>query len=252
MTCSLDCFGDEPLHDALPRIADAGFEAVELSWNGAERAFPAERNRADRLRSLLQKYSLTASSVNVTDCAATRPTPAWLSQFEQEMIFARLLGVVGVNIRAGERKRQSVAALTLVLDAVMERADALEMNVNLANALGRRVEQLEDVRRIVAEIKHPRLRVLIDAGHAHMAAVNPVHLIGEFIDLADVVRFSDRLGRQRVAIGDGEVNSMTFLSELRRAEFNGPLVYEPPREGRDTKSLTGTRNYLHHISSLLP
>jgi sugar phosphate isomerase/epimerase len=251
LSCSLDCFGDEPWRDVLPRIAGAGFDAVELSSETTEREFSKEEHRLSGLRALLDKNNLCLSAINITDCSANEPAPDWLSNIRQQMTFARQMGVAGVNVRTGERRRQSMGALVNVLGAVVELAEELKVDVHLANALGRRVEQVEDLRYVVAEVNHSRLRVLIDAGHAHMAAVNPVHLVGEFVDLTDVVRLSDRLGRQRVAIGEGEISIPTIMNDLRRAEYAGWLVYEPDEQGRDTKSLTAARICLRHIASLL-
>jgi len=252
LSCSLDCFSDAPWRDVLPRIAEAGFEAVEASWKAVEREFPKEEHRLHDLRTILDKHDLPISSFNITDCLANKPTHDWMSSIRQQMAFAAQMGVTGINIRAGERRRQSMGALVHVLRSVVELAEELMVNVHLANALGRRVEQVEDLRYVMAELNHPRVRVLIDAGHAHLAAVNPVHLVGEFVDLTDVVRISDRIGRRRVAIGKGEVNIPTIMDHLCRAEYTGWLVYEPDEDGLDTRSLTGARICLHHISSLLP
>jgi sugar phosphate isomerase/epimerase len=251
-SCSVDCFGDEPWCNVFPRVAEAGFEAVELSSDAIEREFPEEDQRLSGLRAILDKHSLHVSALNITDFSANWPTPDWISSIRQQMEFARRMGIAGVSVRAGERRRQPMGALMNVLTAVLQLAEELEVNVNLANALGRRVEQVEDLRYVLAELNHPRLHVLIDAGHAHMAAVNPVHFIGEFVDRTHVIRISDRLGHQRVAIGEGEISIPTIVNKLRRAEYAGWLVYEPDEQGIDTKSLTGARIYLHHTSSILP
>lgn len=251
-SCSLDCFGDEPWRNVLPRVAEAGFEAVEVSWDAIGLEFPSEKERLNGLYSVLDEYHLRISTVNINDCSAIRLAPDWLSSIRPQAAFARQLGVGSVSVRAGERRRQSMGALVNVLSEVVRLTEELEINVNLVNAVNRRVEQPGDLRYVMAELNHPRLRVLIDAGHAHMAAVNPIHFVSEFIDRTDVVRVSDRVGRRRVAIGDGEVNIPTIINDLRRAEYAGWLVYEPDERGLDTKSLTGARIYLRHISSLLP
>lgn len=252
VSCSIDCFGEEPWREAFPRVSQAGFETVELSWDAIEREFPKEEQRLSGLRAILDKHNLRISAINITDCSANRPAPDWISSIRQQMDLARQMGVAGVNVRTGERRRQSMGALLNVLGVVVRLAEELKVNVNLANALGRRIEQVGDLRYVMAELNHPRLRVLIDAGHAHLAAVNPTHFIGEFVDRTEVVRISDRVGRQRVAIGEGELNVPTIMNDLCRAEYAGWLVVEPDEQGLDTKSLTSARICLHHFASILP
>ena len=143
-------------------------------------------------------------------------------------MLAHDLGLSSVNLTVGDRKRQPFSAVLDLLDRVLPRAEALGINLNLANARGTRIEQIDDLHSVMMQTTHPRLRILLDAGQFHEAAVNPTDVLSVFGDRIGVIRLGDRIGRRRVPPGEGEVNVLAFLEHAIQIGYEGELILEPP------------------------
>jgi len=219
---------DRPLTQALPLIRQAGGEAVELSWARMQSDYPDATGCVSQVRRLLDASGLVLSGLHVTDLAVEDhqdwdPTVALI---REQMALAGLLGLSSVNLCAGDRGEQSLEMLASGLGRVLPVAFELGLTVNLANRVGTRVEQLEDLRRVFAAAAHPALRVLNDVGHFLAAAVNPRDVLAEFQHQTTCLHLSDRVGKRPVPIGQGKVNLPGILADLKQMRYRSWLVVD--------------------------
>ncbi len=231
LACDTVGFAQERLADLLPRVRDAGYDAVEVSWPRVLREFPGARNPAATLRSLLEEHGLTLSGLRIADAAAEseRTVAETLELLREHMRRAYELGLRSVTIAAGSRRSQPLEFLTRQLVEAAATARDLGLTVALLNAGGTRLEQIEDLRWLTFELRDADVRLALDTGACHEAGVNPRDAIAEFADLIAAVRLGDRIGKRAVPLGEGETNVPAILEDLGRHGHTGPLILAPPR-----------------------
>lgn len=137
-------------------------------------------------------------------------------------------GASGVVLTGGSRSEQSLDVFISGLRDVLAAAADLGMTVHVANGVGTRIEQIEDVRAVVQGVGHPSLRVWIDAGAFYAAAVNPRDVWAETDDLVTFVVLSDRVGRQTVRLGEGRVNLTRLIEDVKRVDEGRWLLVDGP------------------------
>lgn len=228
ISCSTTGVLEGPLSQSLPLIRQAGGEAVELSLAQVQAEFPDVHDRVSQVQRLLQENNLALSGLLVPDLAVEdgQDWEPMVVLIREEMAFARSLNVASVNVHAGVRGNQSVETLANGLSRVLPEASALGLTINLANHLGTRIEQIEDVRSVLTTSAHPALRVLNDVGHFLAAAVNPRDVLAEFQHHTDCVHLSDRIGKRPVPIGKGKANLSGIVADLKRMNYSGWLVMD--------------------------
>ncbi len=224
----------QPLQHLLPLVRDAGCVAVELAAAQIESGLAAARNRVAALQALLAEHGLVISMIELAPLAAT--TDPQLHEdvvaIRQQMVLVHDLGVRTASLRSGPRRQQSLDLLARGLEAVLARAEALGLDLNIRNAYGTVIEQLDDLHLLWLKINHPRLHVLIDAGEFHESVVNPRDAVRAFGDRLGTIRLGDRKGRRQVPLGTGETNIAAIVEGLHAIGFAGYMVVEPPPAGQ--------------------
>jgi len=230
LSCSLACLQDRPLAEVLPLVRDAGCEAIELWWPRVQQDLAGSGDAGPQFQTLLRASGLRLSGLMVSDMAVfgAAELADLTAELVRQMRLAQALDAPAVSLRGGDRRRQSLEMLVRGLQAILPAAEELDLIVELANADASRVEQLEDLRYVLFQIRHPRLRLLNDTGQFHDACVNPRDAFREFIEQTDAVRIADRRGRQPVPLGEGEVNVPAVIEHLQRVGYAGWLVIGPP------------------------
>lgn len=209
------------------------------------------RDAVAALHTLLDENGLALSGLNLSPVSS--PTQRTLcdqvSSLREQMEFALEMGLDAVSVSAGPRDGQSIEKLVLCLDAILPSAIDAGLVVNLINVRGSRIENLDDLRFVMLKVKQDNLRVVVDCGQFHDAAVNPRDVLAEFGDRTSIVRLGDRRGRRQVALGSGETNVPAILEDLDRLRFDGWLVMEPPAGGA-TQVVRHYRRALQYLRSV--
>jgi sugar phosphate isomerase/epimerase len=248
ISCSTSCLPTHTLADALREIRAAGYAAVEVSAIGIEEAFGQGEDASRRLRDLLARDAVTLSSMTGAILAAesSNEMPANVQALCRHLRLARRLGLVSVNVGAGDRKRQDFDVLIAGLREAASYAGRLGMQINLANRRDSRIEQLQDLRYVLANLPAETARILVDCGEFHSAAVNPCHAFREFAGQVGIVRVADRIGKRSVPLGQGEMNVPAIIEMAHRCGYDGWLVVtaEPPDGGDPVSFLADARVFL--------
>lgn len=216
----------EELDGTFQAIRSANHDGVELNWPDVRRF--SGSNAVAVVRDLLDRNRLALSNVELSPLVITDESGLCeaVASLREEMKQVGQLPCDLVSIKTGPRKQQSLDLCVLALNALLPTADELGLTLNLANAYGTRVEQLEDWRIIRLEVQHPRLGALIDCGAFHDAAVNPRDALREIGDLARFVRIEDRIGRRPAPLGQGEMNVPAILEHLHQIGYTGWVALE--------------------------
>jgi len=256
LSCNVHCLRDRPLRDALPAIREIGYEAVEVDWPRVQREFAATTGCAETLTAVLEESDLHLSSmfISAADAIDEIEIEPMLAGLTPQIAAASALGLPAVTVRAGDRRQQPFEMLTKSLRLLLDRASRTGIVLQVGNALGSALEQIEDFRQLFMEIDHPGLRLALDAGQSHCAAVNPRNVIGEFADRLNLIQLNDRIGRRIVSLGQGEMNVQAIIETARRSGYDGWLVIDAvlpnPREA--PQYLADARAYLQALLSDAP
>lgn len=242
LSCSTACLSGHSPADALREIANAGYAAAEVSAAGVEEAFGRGEEASRGLSELLVRQGLTVSSITVAamDAESANDVPATVDVVCRHVRLARRLGLASVVVRAGDRRRQGLDVLVAGLREVAAYAGRLGMQVHLANGGGSRVVQLEDLRHVLADLPGEGVRIAVDCGEFHSAAVNPCHVFREFPERIGLVHVGDRIGKRPMRIGEGETNVPAIIEMAARCGYDGWVVVagELP-EGEDAAGFLG-------------
>lgn len=256
LSCHAHCLRDRPLREALPAIREIGYEAVEVDWPRVQREFSTTTACDEMLKAVLEENDLHLSSISVSpvDAIDEMEIEPLLAGLTAQIAATTALHLPAVIVRAGDRRQQPFEMLTRFLRLLLDRVSGAGMVLQVANALDSTLEQIEDFRQLFMEIDHPGLRLALDAGQFHCAAVNPCNVIGEFAHRLGLLRMNDRIGRRIVPLGQGEMNVRAIIERARRSGYDGWLVIQAalpnPREG--LQYLADARAYLHALLSDAP
>jgi protein FrlC len=227
------------LQDAIQRLASFGYAGIEI-WGGRPHLYRRDLDdQIDALTRLLAQNNLTVcnfipaqfrypSILCSLNQAVRRDSVAYI---QSAMDHATRVGAPSVSVcpgmtLRGERVEQGWAQLRQSLIEIMEYAEKKNLRVLIEPAHvweTTLIRTAEEALQMLAEIKSPRLGVLLDTGHAH---VN-----GE--DLADAVRKlksvplhihiddNDGASDSHHIPGAGEIDYASFVRALREIGYTG-------------------------------
>lgn len=256
LSCHAHCLRDRPLRETLPAICEIGYEAVEVEWPRVQREFAATAGCVETLLAVLDENNLCLSSMSIAavDAIDEIEIEPMLAALRPQIAAASALHLPAVTVRAGDRRQQPFEMLTTCLRPLLDNAGHGGMVLQVGNALGSVLEQTEDFRQLFMEIDHPGLRLALDAGQFHCAAVNPCNVIGEFADRLSLIRLNDRIGRRIVPLGQGEMNVQAIIETARRRGYDGWLVIDAalPNPKEALPYLADARAYVQAVLSDAP
>jgi sugar phosphate isomerase/epimerase len=220
---NLACSGLDPLPDAIPPDVTTAIRAATTA-SGVEIAavsgtfnmiHPDPAVRADGLRRLAVLIAAAPAMGTrlVTLCTGTRdPGDMWRAHPDNA---------------TPEAWRELVASMATALDAAEANGVDLGIEPELANV----VSSAEAARRLIDEMRSPRLRIVLDAANlfetASLAAQRDI--VSRAVDLlADRIVMAHAKDRAAdgafVTAGQGVLDYPHYLAALRHAGFDGPLV----------------------------
>ena len=220
---NMACSGLDPLPDAIPEAVPAairaasgaagvGIAAVSGTFNMIH---PDPAVRADGLRRLavLVTAAPAMGTRLVTLCTGTRdPADPWRAHPDNG---------------APDAWRDLTASMATAIAT----AEANDVYLGIEPELANVVSSAKAARRLIDEMKSPRLRIVIDAANLFetASAVEQREIVTQAVDLlADRIVMAHAKDRSAngdfVAAGKGVLDYPHYLAVLRRAGFDGPLV----------------------------
>jgi len=165
------------------------------------------------------------------------------------MEWARAVGSTSICLATGQRRGQPWTILSEGIQELLPAADDHGLDVHVLNARDTTIEQIEDLRRLFADIPHPSLRLALDIGAFHASAVNPRDVLAEFADLVGCIRVSDRIGKRPVPLGQGKVNLQRIIRQAAECSYRGWFVLDPC-ENRDSETAASPANAVAYLRKL--
>lgn len=209
------------LPEALAAYAGLGFRTFEAftSWtkSALDWTHPVEEYLA-----LAKPHGIRFTSLHLPPVG--EDIAAGIERAVQAARFAHRLGVEVVLFKAASRDLY-LASGARFLNAI---ADLKGLTPVLQNHAGTPIHSLEDMLAVFRGIGHPRLKLLFEVGHFHVAGVTWSQAYPQIREHIALVHVKDiaGLGGKPVPFGRGDVDLKGLLAQLRRDQYPGRIVVE--------------------------
>lgn len=270
---STGCFYRRPIIDILEAVRDAGFELIEVC------SFPAhlDYHHLDgvrRARERMNALGMCAESLHAPFAERidiTAPDPALREEAVLELLraceAAAVLGCRHVVLHPGperegrppeqeflERMRHAAESLNRVAARCCQLGVRLLLENMLAHLL---FGHVRDMMYLLGEINTCEVGACLDTGHAHLAGEMDV-VIQKLSGHLRMVHINDNWGDWDAHLppGEGGIDWVRVLRELRGTRFNGVLVLELHGGGDEPvdavlERAVRARQFLEHTRALI-
>jgi fructoselysine 3-epimerase len=234
-----------PLPEAIRRISQAGFDGIDI-WGGRPHAYRKDANQAElaQIRQLLSDLNLGVASIipaqfryPVSLCSKNEVIRQDSVVYIKDNIQnAAALGSPVVSVCPGHSLfgqsttaawdclRQSLDEICLFAAAnsiriAIEPADRYETDL---------INNIPDALRIIDQLGHENLGVVLDNGHSHVVGEDPAEAAVLAQDRLFHVHVDDNNGLrdQHLVPGQGSFNFVPFLESLVKTDYQGYLCVE--------------------------
>ncbi|HDN80405.1 MAG: sugar phosphate isomerase/epimerase [Chloroflexi bacterium] len=229
--------GDSPLAEIASRLADMGYDGLELLGD-------LDRYQPREVKTVLDDYGLDVVSITPADVDLAHPEDkTWqqaLDYYLRLLDFAAEFGhpIVGCHgtearIRAITTYEEEYARYVTAVQRIAVAAQERELRIAI-EALNRYethfLHKADQVMRFIAEVGAPNVGILLDTYHMNI----------EEPDLAAaVLKAGKRLylfhvaDSNREAVGRGHIDFLNLIRALKAVEYEGPIVVECTAPGPD-------------------
>ncbi|MBT5715179.1 TIM barrel protein, partial [Candidatus Poribacteria bacterium] len=228
LSCSSCCVPKLSLDEALALFADAGYAYFETftTWTGAK-LDAHDIDKADAKRRI-DDSGLRLSSLNVENFRAEAEADyaARIDRQRRNVEWGVELGCGQVNFKGGARTEEDMRALIRGAADLARFCEDLPVALAVGNHYGNRVQDLSDISRVLGEVDHPKLGLLLDIGHFHSAGVPIPPIIDAHAKRLTLVHTKDQVGTRSVPFGEGEIENADLLRRVSATGYDGFLVVE--------------------------
>ena len=241
------------LFEALNGIKSAGFPAVEILAD-APHAYPATLDAAEmlRIRRELDRLELLVNNINANcsfgywkdappepyfEPSLISPNPKHRAD-RTELIyktldFAKAVNAANISITTGRclggmPPDKAGVQLRESLLPILDRADALNINVGIECEPGLFLEYAAELRDWIDRLNHPRLGANLDIGHSQVAGENLTEVIKLLNNRIWYLHVEDIPGRKHYHLipGEGTMPWGEIVSALREINYQRFLTVE--------------------------
>lgn len=229
----------EPIFEALPRLRDLGYEAVEINagdeWPTAPHRLGGTHR--DRLVRLLQDlgFSPPVMMALLPICAAN--DDAMLAKFDAACALARDLNfgdgpAVLVSTPGGLRGEWGDARFELCkrLRAMADRASQYHVILAVEPHAGQMLDAPDKVAWLMQETHHPFLKINFDHSHFHVAGIDLQHSVNLCAPYTVSTHIKDGFmenGKVRYLLpGEGDLDLVGYFKAVAGAGMGVPITVE--------------------------
>lgn len=234
---------DLTLPDAIRAAHAAGFAAVECHWpydTPAEEVAKALHETGLPMLGLNTRRGDVAGGENGLSALPGREAEA-RAAIDEALAYGAAIGAGAVHVMAGfaqgaEARASFVANLRYACDA----AEAQGMTIlieplNRYDALGYFLSTTEKARGIIAEVDHPRLKLMFDCYHVQLMEGDLSHRLTDLLPLIGHIQFAGVPARGRPDVG--EVNYAFVFDHIAALGWATPLGAEYKPGGPTAETL---------------
>jgi len=231
--------------EIIPIISKAGFDGIDI-WGGRPHIY---RNDYDLKELQTIKERLEENNLKVSSFmpafyryphSLSNPNPIirkdsidymCICADNAAILGAELLLVVPSRSVYGQKQEE---AFNLILDSINTVCEYCEqydfkLGIEPANkAVTDLVITHKDALKVIRQINHPSLGVVLDTGHMYLNRENLVEVIGALGSLLLQFHVNDNDGKQQQNLipGDGSFDFSSFIKDLSEAEYDDFLSVE--------------------------
>ena len=240
-------FGNMPFQDAIRRVKELGFDAVETyDWKNLD---------MDAVRAACEETGVELLSMCTTEFRMTDPTfrSLWLEGLKESCEAAKKLGVGKLITQVGpdtgaERAIQHEAIVQTLKDAkpILDTYGVVLMLEPLntyVNHPGYYLTSSAEAFDIVREVDHPCVKIVFDIYHQQVMEGNIISNVTNNLDCIAHLHAAGNPGRNELQYG--EINYHAIFDAIDKAGYTGACGLEyfsllPPEESLlETKRLYG-------------
>ena len=240
-------FGNMPFQDAIRRVKELGFDAVETyDWKNLD---------MDAVRAACEETGVELLSMCTTEFRMTDPTfrSLWLEGLKESCEAAKKLGVGKLITQVGpdtgaERAVQHEAIVQTLKDAkpILDTYGVVLMLEPLntyINHPGYYLTSSAEAFDIVREVDHPCVKIVFDIYHQQVMEGNIISNVTNNLDCIAHLHAAGNPGRNELQYG--EINYHAIFDAIDKAGYTGACGLEyfsllPPEESLlETKRLYG-------------
>ena len=240
-------FGNTPFQDAIRRVKELGFDAVETyDWKNLD---------MDAVRAACEETGVELLSMCTTEFRMTDPTfrSLWLEGLKESCEAAKKLGVGKLITQVGpdtgaERAVQHEAIVQTLKDAkpILDTYGVVLMLEPLntyINHPGYYLTSSAEAFDIVREVDHPCVKIVFDIYHQQVMEGNIISNVTNNLDCIAHLHAAGNPGRNELQFG--EINYHAIFDAIDKAGYTGACGLEyfsllPPEESLlETKRLYG-------------
>jgi protein FrlC len=234
-----------PLPEALRRIADIGYDAVDI-WGGRPHAYRRDLSHSDieRLKRLLQQLHLSVASFipaqfRYPTCLCSnnetirRDSVAYIADSIQTAaaLGAPVVSVCPGHSLHGQGKRDAWMRLSESLVTISDFATAYGTRIAIEPADRYETDLVgttSDAMRLIRQLSLANLGIVFDVGHAHVMSEPIAEALQMMGDRLFHVHVDDNNGQrdQHLIPGDGSIDFPALIALLRQAGYDGCLSAE--------------------------
>jgi len=234
-----------PLDESLRRIAQAGYDGVDI-WGGRPHAYRNDLTRREirRLREISERLGLEFASFipaqfRYPTCLCSqsetirRDSVAYIKDSLRSAaeFGAPIVSVCPGHTTFGQTAEDGWHRLRESLDEICSAADSLRLKVAVEPADKYEtdlVNNCEQALRLLEDVRWDNLGVVLDNGHSHVVGESAAGMVARLGDRLFHVHVDDNLGQrdQHLIPGDGTFEFVPFISALQQAGYTGFLTAE--------------------------
>lgn len=225
-------YRDRPFEERLEKVAEAGYNAVELVREFKQWSAQDLRNANARKRSLGITFDATAGLAR--GVADPRDREAFLSDLRGMLPIMDKLECSSLIVLSGNRvagtapevqHRSCVEGLSRAAEiAEKQNVRLLLENIDPEENPNYYLTSVAEGFKIIGEVNHPRVQVLYDFFHEQISAGNLITKLEKNIERVGLVHIADVPGRHEP--GTGEINYANIFKKLGQLKYSGYAAME--------------------------
>ena len=249
--CSI-CFRDCNLDDMLSRVAEAGYEVLELiaipGWMHLDLREMAAKELGEKLEA--NGLRLGAIYPGGIKCSSEQAYAESISYIKKAVDYAEELCCKRIVFTGAGRDQALLSAAIKGYQELAQYLSGRDVVVCLENHYRNQIEFPKDYEEIFLNVESDNFGITLDTGHFTSSKVPLVGLVDAFGEKIKHIHVKDHIGTLSVALGKGETDNAGLIRRLHRIGFDGLLSVE--LEVQDAENLHRyAREALRYLQGLV-
>ncbi|MFQ5970319.1 MAG: sugar phosphate isomerase/epimerase family protein [Nitrososphaerales archaeon] len=252
MAFSTNAFVKYSLESAISKIAECGYDAVEILADKPHAFFPISKKQQLRIIDLLRNHKIAVSNVNANTAygffddgvhedpfepslaSSDEKRRRWRINYTKQAIdFASLIDARNISITSGKpvsgyAREERMERFLESLRELVKYASVKKIGIGLEYEPGLLIENANQTSSIIKEVNSEYLGVNLDIGHCQLIGEHIPQIIEIFSGRIFNIHLYDINGRRHYHLipGKGAVDFLSVFESLRNVRYNRYVTVE--------------------------